>query len=221
MGEIIFVVLILLTMLTIFCIYQMLDKRGLYFSLVITSILGFIMSFKIISIFKMNINLGIFPIIATLSIIYIFITKYGHKETKNLIYITLYSNIAVALLLAIMNEFIPAITETISINMEETFGYNYKILIIYPIIIALSQYLTIKLYKLIMTLQNNILVSIVLTYIITGIIYTVLFYITSYINILQLRYSLFLGISTYILGIPITIINLPMIKYLSKKKVIS
>lgn len=221
MGEIIFVVLILLTMLTIFCIYQMLDKRGLYFSLVITSILGFIMSFKIISIFKMNINLGIFPIIASLSVIYTFITKYGHKETKNLLNITLYSNIAVAILLSIMNEFIPAITETISINMEETFGYNYKILIIYPIIILLSQYFTIKLYKLIMILQNNIYISIILTYIITGLIYTVLFYIISYINILQIRHSLFLGISTYILGIPITIINLPMIKYLSKKKVIS
>ena len=221
MGELIFIVLILLTFLTIFCIYQMLDKRGLYFSLVITDILGFIMSFKVISIFKMNINLSIFPIIASLSVIYIFITKYGYKEIKNLLCITLYSNISIALLLAIMNEFIPAITETISINMEGTFGYNYKILISYPIIILLSQYITIKLYKLIMTLQNNILISIVLTYIITGLIYTVLFYILSYINILELRYSLFLGISSYILGIPITILNLPLIKYLSKKKVIS
>jgi len=169
----------------------------------------------------MNINLSIFPIIASLSVIYIFITKYGYKEIKNLLCITLYSNISIALLLAIMNEFIPAITETISINMEGTFGYNYKILISYPIIILLSQYITIKLYKLIMTLQNNILISIVLTYIITGLIYTVLFYILSYINILELRYSLFLGISSYILGIPITILNLPLIKYLSKKKVIS
>ena len=143
---------------------------------------------------------------------------------KSIMYIsslTLYSNISVALLLTVMNYFVPAITETISINMKGTFGYNYKILILYPIIILITQYIVIKLYKLIMSLQNNVSISIILTYIITGLIQTVLFYIIAYINILEIKYSLFLGISTYILGIPITILNLPLIKFLIKKKVIS
>ena len=221
MGEIILIILIILLLLINLCIYKMLDKRGLYFSLVINNILGFIMSFKIVSVFKMNINLGIFAIITGLSIIYIFITKYGYKENKNLLKLTLYSNISVALLLTVMNYFVPAITETISINMKGTFGYNYKILILYPIIILITQYIVIKLYKLIMSLQNNVSISIILTYIITGLIQTVLFYIIAYINILEIKYSLFLGISTYILGIPITILNLPLIKFLIKKKVIS
>ena len=220
MEEIITIVLILLTMLVTFCLFKMLDKRGLYFSLVIMNLLGLVLSFKISQILTININIGIIPIIAALSIIYIFITKYGYKETKNLLLVSLYSNITMSVLLIIMNYFIPAITETVSINMQGTFEYNYKILIVYPLIMLLGQYTVTKLYKLISSLQKNTSICITLTYIITGLIYTIVFYLLAYINILEISYSIFLGISTYIIGIPITLINLLLINYSTKKKVL-
>ena len=220
MEEIITIVLILLTMLITFCLFKMLDKRGLDFSLVIMNLLGLVLSFKISQILNININIGIIPIIAALSIIYIFITKYGYKETKNLLIVSLYSNIAMSVLLIIMNYFIPAITETVSINMQGTFEYNYKILIVYPLIMLLGQYTVTKLYKLISSLQKNTSICITLTYIITGLIYTIVFYLLAYINILEISYSIFLGISTYIIGIPITLINLLLINYSTKKKVL-
>ena len=220
MEEIITIILVLLTLLTTFCLYKMLDKRGLYFGLVIMDLIAFVLSFKISYIFKMNINIGIIPLIASFTIIYIFLAKYNAKETKNLLLISLYANIPAALLLAVMNFFIPAITETISINMQGTFEYNYKILIAYPIIILISQFATAKLYSLLRELQDNTIVSVALTYIITGLIYTVLLYLIAYINIMEIKYSLFMAISTYILGIAITIINILFIKYLISKKVI-
>ena len=218
MEEIIILILIFLSLLTIFCLYKMLDKRGLYFSLVILNVIGLVLCFKITTIFKMNINISIVPIIATLSIIYIFIIKYGYKEISNLIKITLYSNVITALLLIIMNYFVPAITETISINMQGTFEYNYKILISYPIVMLISEILISKLYKLIYSLQNNNLICISLTHIITSLIYTVILCVTSYINIIEIKYSLFVGISTYIIGLPILIINMMFINYLVKNK---
>lgn len=220
MEEIITIVLILLTMLVTFCLFKMLDKRGLYFSLVLMNLLGLVLSFKISQILTININIGIIPMIAALSIIYIFIIKYGYKETKNLLLVSLYSNIAMSVLLIIMNYFIPAITETVSINMQGTFEYNYKILIVYPLIMFLGQYTVTKLYKLISSLQRNTSICITLTYIITGLIYTIVFYLLAYINILEISYSIFLGISTYIIGIPITLINLLLINYSTKKKVL-
>lgn len=220
MEEVILIVLILLTMLTTFCLYKMMDKRGFYFGIVIMNLLAFVLSFKISYIFKMNVNLGIIPFIASLTIIYIFITKYGSKENKNLILISLYSNIAVSLLIAIMNYFVPAITETISINMQGTFEYNFKILIAYPIIMAISQILTIKLFNLIQMIQNNLSIGIALTYIIVGLFYTVIYHVIIYINILEINYSLFLGISTYIIGLVITILNILLANFMVKKKVI-
>lgn len=220
MSEIILIVLIILTMTITYCLYQLLDKRGLYFSLVIMNLVAFVLSFKITYLFKININIGLVPLIASLSIIYIFITKYGYKETKNLILISLYSNITAGIMLIIMNYFLPAITETISINMQGTFEYNYKILIAYPIIISLSQYTVIKLYKLITSLNSNTSICVMLTYIITGLLYTIVFYILSYIGTINISNSLFIGISSYIMGIPITIINLLLINYMTNKKVI-
>ena len=69
-------------------------------------------------------------------------------------------------------------------------------------------------------IQDNISISIALTYIITGLMYTVILYLVSYIEILEIKYSLFLSISTYIIGLAITIINIIFIKILSTKKVI-
>lgn len=220
MEEVITLILVLLTLLIIFCMYKMLDKRGLYFGLVLISLISFVLSFKISYIFKMNINIGIIPLIATFTILYLFLLNYNKKETKNLIIITLCSNVAVALLLIIMNYFIPAVAETVSINMKGTFEYNYKILIIYPLIVVVSQILTIKLFTLLTSIQDNIIVSIVLSYIITGLLYTVVFSALAYIEIMPLKYSLFSGISNYILGLIITIINAVYVKILHSKKVI-
>lgn len=220
MEEIITIVLALLTLLIIFCMYKMLDKRGLYFSLVLMTIISFVLSFKITYVFKMNINVGIISLISTFTILYIFLTKYNQKETKNLILVSLISNIAVSILLVIMNYFIPAVTETVHINMQGTFEYNYKILILYPIITLLSQFVTIKLFSLLKSIQINILVSVILIYIISGLIYTVGFYSIAYIEVLPTKYSLFLGVSTYIIGIPITIINAIYLHILHSKKVI-
>ena len=123
-------------------------------------------------------------------------------------------------MLVIMNFFVPAITETISINMQGTFEYNYKILIAYPIVVLISQLVTSKLYCLLTKIQDNISISIALTYIITALIYTVIMYAISYIDIIDIQYSLFLGISTYILGLAITILNIVFINIINNKKVI-
>ena len=221
MEEVILFLLIALTLLTIFCLYKMLDKRGLYFSLIIFNLITFVLMFKVTYVFKLNINIGIVPYIGTLSIIYIFITKYGYKEVKNLYKLSLYNNIATAILLTTMNYFVPAITETVSINMQGTFEYNYKILIIYPFMMLLSQYIIIKLYQLVSKIQNYIYISVSLTYIITGLIYTIIFYVLCYLDIMEIKYSLFLGISTYIAGLAITVIDTIFINYFVRgKKVI-
>lgn len=220
MAEAITIILILLSLLLIYCLYKILEKRGLYFGLVMLNLISFVLSFKIAYVFKMNINLGIIPLVSSFTIIYLFLSKYNIKETKNLMRITLYANITTSILLFIMNFFIPAITETISINMQGTFEYNYKILITYPIIVFISQYITAKLYNLLKQIQDNLSISIILSYIITGLIYTVLMYAVSYINVLEIKYSIFIGISSYILGLAITIINIIFLNLLNKKKVI-
>ena len=218
MSEIITIIIISLSLLTIFCLYKFLDKRGLYFALVIFNIISFVLAFKISVILKMNINTSIITLIETFSILYIFMIKYKDQKVNDILKITFYANAMTSLIIAIMNYFIPTITETISINMQGTFEYNYKILIIYPIIILISEFIITKFYKLINLIQNNIPICIILTYIMTSLIYTVLFSVLSYLGILEIKSSLFVGISTYIIGIFITIINIVYIKLITTDK---
>lgn len=218
MNEILFIIIILLTLLTIFCLSKLYGKQGLTYALIVLDIISFILSFKIIEVFRLNINLGIVPYIGTLSIIYIYTIKYGPKEIKKNEMICLYTNIIITILLLIMNYMIPAITETVSINIQGTFEYNYKILIIFPIMMFLSQYLITIVYNFVSKIQSNIPICIILTYIITALVYIIIFYILCYIKVLSISDSLYIGLSTYIVGLIITIINVVFINYIVNSK---
>ena len=218
MNEIVLLVLVIISLLTILILYKIFEKRGLYFSSVILSLITFVLTFKLGYIFKMNVNLGIISFISVLSTIYIYLIKYGSKFIKNLVIVTSIANIIFAILIGVLNYYIPAITETISINIEGTFETNYKIIILYPIIMALSQFIVIKLYSFISSVTDHAFVSLLLSYIITGTLYTIIFYMICYIKILALKDSIFLGITTYILGLFIHILNIIFIIYITKSK---
>lgn len=216
---IIVLLLILVSLLLIYSMYKIYDKRGLYFSLVIMNIMSFILSFKIIKIFSLNINLGLIPMISIFTIIYIIITKYSIKDKKTILSLSLYTNIITSILILITNYFIPTVSETISISIKGTLEYNYKILILYPIIILLSQYIIIKLFNYLKELQSNIIINITLTYITTGLVYTLVFYLIAYINLIDIKNTIFMGVSSFLIGIIITLLNTLIIDLIFKKKV--
>ena len=216
---IIVLLLILVSLLLIYSMYKIYDKRGLYFSLVIMNIMSFILSFKIIKIFSLNINLGLIPMISIFTIIYIIITKYSIKDKKTILSLSLYTNIITSILILITNYFIPTVSETISISIKGTFEYNYKILILYPITILLSQYIIIKLFNYLKELQSNIIINITLTYITTGLVYTLVFYLIAYINLIDIKNTIFMGVSRFLIGIIITLLNTLIIDLIFKKKV--
>lgn len=216
---IIVLLLILVSLLLIYSMYKIYDKRGLYFNLVIMNIMSFILSFKIIKIFSLNINLGLIPMISIFTIIYIIINKYSIKDKKNILSLSLYTNIITSILILITNYFIPTVSETISISIKGTFEYNYKILILYPIIILISQYIIIKLFNYLKEIQSNIIINITLTYITTGLVYTLVFYLIAYINLIDIKNTIFMGVSSFLIGIIITLLNTLIIDLIFKKKV--
>lgn len=218
MNELLFAIIIIITILVVECLSRLFGKRGLLFSIVILDMLSLIFSFKITEIFKLTINLGILPFIATLTAVYIYTLKCNPKDIKKIENICLCTNITIAILLVIMNYMVPAITETISINVQGVFERNYKILILFPFIMYLSQYLTVKLYTFVNQLQPNISMCIILTYIITALIYTLIFYLLGYIKVLSVQNSLYIGVSTYIVGLILTTINVIYINIFIKNK---
>ena len=218
MEEIILLVLIALSLFITYALHKILDKQGLYYGLIMLDLLAYILTFKITTVLKMNINIGIVPLISSFTCLYLILIKYGNKDIKNIFKITFLSNFVFGLLLTTTNYYFPSLTDTISKSIEETFITNYKLLILFPIVVFLGQYLINKIYGYVTDVQNNIFLATMLSYIISAITYIILFYLIGYINILPIRDSLYLGVTTYIIGIIITIINIAFIYLLNRKK---
>ena len=218
MEEIILLVLIALSLFIIYALYKILDKQGLYYGLIMLDLLAYILTFKITTVLKMNINIGIVPLISSFTCLYLILIKYGNKNIKNIFKITFLSNVVFGLLLTTTNYFFPSLTDTISKSIEETFITNYKLLILFPIVVFSGQYVINKIYGYVTDVQNNIFLATMLSYIISAIIYIIFYYLIGYINILTIRDSLYLGVTTYITGIIVTIINIAFIYSLNRKK---
>lgn len=218
MEEIIILVLITLSLFIIYALHKILDKQGLYYGLIMLDLLAYILTFKITTVLKMNINIGIIPLISSFACLYLILIKYGNKDIKNIFKLTFLSNVVFGLLLTTTNYYFPSLTDTISKSIEETLITNYKLLILFPIVVFLGQYLINKIYGYVTDIQNNIFLATMLSYIISAITYIILFYLIGYINILPIRDSLYLGVTTYIVGIMITIINIAFIYLLNRKK---
>lgn len=218
MEEIVLLVLIALSLFIIYALYKILDKQGLYYGLIMLDLLAYILTFKITTVLKMNINIGIVPLISSFTCLYLILIKYGNKNIKNIFKITFLSNVVFGLLLTTTNYFFPSLTDTISKSIEETFITNYKLLILFPIVVFSGQYVINKIYGYVTDVQNNIFLATMLSYIISAIIYIIFYYLIGYINILTIRDSLYLGVTTYITGIIVTIINIAFIYSLNRKK---
>lgn len=220
MNEIIFVVILIISLLSIYCLYKIFDKPGLYYNLIIFIETAIISSFKIMKIFNFNLNINIILLVSIMTIVYILLTKYNVKETKNIIRISSITIIFSTLILLILSYYIPSINDTIAINIKSTFIHNYKVLISLPLTLLGGIISTIKLYQFINKLQDNIYINIILTYIITGLIYTVIFQIFGYLNIIDIYNSIFIGLTSYLFGLIITITQLSIINLiLNQKKV--
>lgn len=218
MNEIILAVILIISFMSIYCLYKIFDKIGLYYSLIIFIETAIVASFKIMKIFNFNLNINIIFLICIMTIIYIILAKYNAKELKNIIKVSCLTTIFSVLLVTMLGYYIPSINSTIAINIKSTFIQNYKVLISLPITLLGGIIATTKLYQFISKLQDNIYINIVLTYIITGLIYTVIFQIFGYLNIINIYNSIYVGLTSYLFGLIITIIQLFIVNLILKQK---
>mgnify|MGYP004460760603 FL=1 len=218
MNEIILAVILIISLMSIYCLYKIFDKMGLYYSLIIFIGTAIITSFKIMKIFNFNLNINILFLICIMTIIYIILAKYNTKELNNIIKVSCITTIFSALIVLLLGYYIPSINSTIAINIKSTFIHNYKVLIALPITLLGGIIATTKLYQFISKLQDNIYINIVLTYIITGLIYTVIFQIFGYLNVIKIYNSIYIGLTSYLFGLIITIIQLFTINLILKQK---
>ena len=116
--------------------------------------------------------------------------------------------------------------------MKNVFIENYRILITYPVSTFFSSILLILLYQKIKKLYDIPFITTVTTYLVVGLannlifylgvglVNALTFYLGSYYNIFTLKVIIELSLSTYMIGLIITVIYSLILPKLNKMKVI-
>ena len=220
MNILIYLSILIILILFLFLISKLLGNLGLIMTTIMTSVLALITSFKYITLTTIDINSSVILYITMYTSLYLLLENTTEKETKKIVVLNFLINIFTAFFLFLMSYHTQALTDSISINMKNVFIENYRILITYPVSTFFSSILLILLYQKIKKLYDLPFITTVTTYLVVGLINALIFYLGSYYNIFTLKVIIELSLSTYMIGLIITVICSLILPKLSKMKVI-
>jgi len=220
MDLMLIILMIALSIFFIFVSNYLLEKNGIKNIYLIYNVIAFILSFKILKVFEININANIVLSSLFISLTYLIIEKTSPKEYKDIIFETLIINLTVGLMIFISSLYIGTIDDSVTTYMNNVFLDNYKILISYPIVTTLTQIFTLLIYNNIKIDKMSPILRIIITNLNILMIDSILFFITSYIFKIKFNQIIILIISNYLIKVLITSLYTPFINYMiSKKKV--
>lgn len=133
MSILVFVLLICICLGLIYIVHKYYGKNEFYILAIIYSALSFIMSFKLVKIWGIDINLGIIFSSGLIAILYYFINRYGKGEDKKLITLMGVSTLLFGIILLLNSFIVPSLSDSNSIMYQELIFDNMPILILYPI----------------------------------------------------------------------------------------
>ena len=219
MNVIISIGLLALSMTTLYFFRKQLGNLGLKIVFVLMSVTSFVLTFKYITLSTINFNANCITYITMFSSLYLLLDNTSKTEGKKISNLNFIINIITAILLYLTTYHTQSITDTIGINMKNVFEINSRILIIYPIITIISNYLLISMYEKVKSLYDNMFISTVTTFLLVGIIEGILYTTLSYYNILTTKTIIQLILSTYMIKLILTVIYSILLMFLTKKKV--
>lgn len=219
MNIIIYLCILIVSMIFLYFSNKFLKKDGLIITFISMSIISLILNFKYISLSTINANSNCISHITMLMSIYLLLETCSKKETKEAINLNFIINIFTAVMMYLMTYYKQSLTDTISVNMNNVFFDNYKILIVYPITILMSNYLFIWLYEKINNIYDNHFIKIVTSYLFVGIIEGIIYTLLVYNGILNIKTIIMIILSTYMIQIITAIIYSLFLTVFFKKKV--
>lgn len=220
MSIVIFLLLISICLGLIYLVHKYLGKSEFYILAIIYSILSFIMSFKLVNIFGVDINLGIIFSSGLLVILYYFINRYGKGEDKKLITTIGISTILFGIIFILNTIIVPSLSDKNSIIYQSLIFDNIPILILYPISLIGTLIFSSYIFNELKKEDSYRLVKTLLT--VAGIVFAdvFIFIYFSYAFIIKFDTSIMIALGNYLFKTIITIMYIFIInKIFDVKKV--
>lgn len=219
MNVLIYMGLLVISMLSLYFFKKLLGNLGLKIVFVLMSITSFVLAFKYISLANININSNCITYITMYSSLYLLLDNTSKEYAKKISNQNFIINVFLSIILYIMTNHTSSLTDTIGINIKNVFEVNSIILLTYPIVTLISNYLLIIMYEKIKKLYDNMFITTVTTFMLIGIIEGMLYTTISYYNILNFKTIIQLILATYMIKLIITVIYSIYLMFITKKKV--
>ena len=190
---------LIICIIAIVILYKNYHLVGLYAYTIMSIILSCMMSFKMITIYNYDMNLGIIPLVTIFIVANIISQKIGPEETKKHLLLTvvvLTVSYIILLLIKLMSASKIGLFTSASYN--NIFDNSLRIIYAHIVTILYSLILNNKLYYYLKRMKNNIIISNIFSTIIIQFISSILFGIIAYTFIKE----------------PIDIVKIIMIRYL-------
>lgn len=198
MSEFIFILLIVICLYSMSVIHKYYDKKAFYVFTTIASIASLIMSFKLVKVFGININMSIVFNTVLIFILYYFVTKYNHKETNRLIFLDIISILLANIFLITTAVAVPSVYDRFNIYYQHLVFDNLVVMLLYPIStlvsLLLSRYCMIELSSD----KNRRVFKTILTMLGITFIYNLLFVYFSYAFLINFSDALVVALDNYL-----------------------
>ncbi|MBQ8193140.1 MAG: hypothetical protein IJZ46_03615 [Bacilli bacterium] len=206
MEIIIFILLAAICMGLIYIVHKYFGKVEFYLLSIIYSIIAFLMSFKMINIFGIDINGSIIFTSGLLMILYYFIKRYSEKEYKRFIVLSSVSTLTCIIILLLSAFMIPSIHDKTAILYQNLVFNNLAIIILYPIANIITLVLSSYCFNELKKEKNYELGKTLAT--ITGIIFidVLIFVYFSYAILIKFDTSIIITLDNYLIKTIIMVI---------------
>ncbi len=220
MNGVVFLLLFVICIGLIYIVHRYFGKHEFYLLTVIYSIISFMMSFKLITILGININMSITFSSGLIMMMYYFVNRYDNVEINKYIITIMMSVLSSIIIILLGSIMIPSIYDENLILFKDLFFDNLAIIILYPIALFITLILSSYSFKELKKVDKNRTAKTVLT--LVGIIFVDVFVLIyfSYAFIIKFDDSILIAIGNYFVKIiVITIMYLLLNKIMRVKKV--
>ena len=204
----------IICLIMLIIMYKKYKTEGMYIYTIVSLILSFLMSLKIVSVYDYDVNLGIIPLVTVFTSSNIIIQKKGIEETKRFLMTIMATTLISYFIFLLVSYMEPSnINLFTSASYDNIFADSLRIYFANIVTLLYGLLLNNKLYYYLKVMKNNILISNLFSTIIiqffASIIFGLVAYVFTYetidiIKLIMIRYlvSLVIGIlSTVIIFI--------------------
>ena len=218
MNEILWILTLILSFLSIKLCYKYLGKNGLFLWIVVATLVSNIQTVKTVELFGLETSLGTILYGSTFLATDILNYKYGLKESRKTIIYGFLSMIMMTIFMVICLLYEPSINDFAQESLSTIFSINIRITIASLVGFGVSQFIDTFLFHKLQKKYNKLWLSNNASTMICQVIDTIIFTLITFVGTMNFNAIIEIMISMYIFKFMVALLDTPFMYIASKIK---